>query len=424
MCNRLDASRSRVGAGELLEGELDDQWTEEQMDLMNGFPPELDKLVTLSNWRTPPFNRWAFNHVSELVPSAFIRSVPAAVPLEVECQSLGDFRLAHKGRRLGIDDWLQGTFTDSLVILKNGKVVFETYADGQSPAIPHIWMSVSKSILGLVAGVVVGRGQLDVDTPLTDVIPELQGTAFRGATVRDALDMRVGIRFDEDYHASGGAIIEYRKSHLWDPVPVGEAPTDMRSFLLTLAGRDGEHNGRFHYVSPNTDLLGWVLERATGTRYADLVSETLWQPIQAERDAYITVDRFGAPRCAGGLCATPRDMARIGRLFATGGGHGDVQVVPESWIRDIVGFDGVGAWRAGDFFDLFDRAAMHYRSKWYVLRGERPMIFGVGVFGQHLFIDPVADLVIAKCASQPLPLDPSFLSMTLAGVQELRAMFR
>lgn len=236
--------------------------------------------------------------------------------------------------------------------------------------------------------------------------------------------MRVGIRFDENYQATGGAIIEYRKSHLWDPVPVGESPTDLRSFLTTLAGRDGEHKGRFHYVSPNTDLLGWVLERATATRYSDLVSETLWQPVQAERDAYITVDRFGAPRCAGGFCATPRDMARLGRLFVTGGGIGGIQVVPESWISDIVNFDGVAAWNSGDFADLFDGATMHYRSQWYVQRGERPMVFGVGVFGQHLFIDPAADLVIAKCSSQPLALDQSFLSLTLAGVEQLRALFR
>ena len=382
------------------------------MDLMTGFPPAPDKRVTLSNWRKPPFNRWAFNHVSELVPSAFVRAARHPAPLEAE------------SRGLGLDEWLEKTFNDSIVVMKDGKVVFENYADGQSPDVPHIWMSVSKSVLGLVAGVVAGRGQLDVDAPLTELIPELEGSAFAGATVRDALDMRVGIRFDEDYLATGGAIIEYRKSHLWDPVPVGESATDMRSFLLTLAERDGEHNGRFHYVSPNTDLLGWVLERATGTRYADLVSEVLWQPIGAERDAYITVDRLGAPRCAGGFCATPRDMARIGRLFVTGGRHGGVQVVPERWIDDIVGFDGEDAWRTGDFFDLFDGATMHYRSQWYVLRGERPLIFGFGVFGHHVFIDPAADLVVAKCSSQPLPLDASFLSMTLAGVQEIRAMFR
>jgi CubicO group peptidase (beta-lactamase class C family) len=394
------------------------------MDLMTGFPPPPDRLVTLANWRTPPFNRWAFNHVSELVPSAFVRAASGTSALESDARDLARFRLSHEGLSLGLADWLEQTFTDSIVVLKDGKVIFETYADGQSPAIPHIWMSVSKSVLGLVAGIVAGRGQLDVDAPLTEMIPELKGSAYAGATVRDALDMRVGVRFDEDYHATDGAIIAYRKSHLWDPVPVGESPTDLRSFFSTLTERDGEHGGRFHYVSPNTDLLGWVLERATGTRYADLVSETLWQPIGAERDAYITVDRFGAPRCAGGFCATPRDMARLGRLFMTGGRQGGVQVVPGNWIADIVDFDGVAAWSTGDFFDLFAGAKMHYRSQWYVFRGERTMVFGVGVFGQHVFIDPAADLVIAKCSAQPLPLDPAFLSMTLAGVEELRGMFR
>src|SRR3954469_17327378 len=190
------------------------------MDLMTGFPPTPDKLVTLSNWRTPPFNRWAFNHVSELVPCAFVRSAIGATPLEAERRPLDGFRLSHEGRSVGFDDWLRATFTDSIVVMKNGKVVFETYAEGQSPTVPHIWMSVSKSVLGLVAGIVVGRGQLDVHAPIAELVPELQGSAFGGASVRDALDMRVGIRFDEDYHAAGGAIIEYRKSHLWDPVPV------------------------------------------------------------------------------------------------------------------------------------------------------------------------------------------------------------
>ncbi|MEN9316920.1 MAG: hypothetical protein RIS35_3313 [Pseudomonadota bacterium] len=386
------------------------------------FPPAPDQLVTLANWRTPPFNRWAFNHVSELVPSAIVEAGAGFEPFPSAPADLSGFGLPHDGRELDLDGWLEATFTDSIVVLKDGKVAFEHYAAGQSPTLPHIWMSVSKSILGLVAGIVAGRGLLDVDAPLTDLIPELRGSAYAGATVRDALDMRVGVRFDEDYHARSGAIIEYRKSHLWDPVPPGESPTDLRSFFPTLKDRDGEHGGRFHYVSPNTDLLGWVLERATGTRYADLVSETLWQPIGAERDAYITVDRFGAPRCAGGFCAVPRDLARVARLFVTGGRNGDRQVVPQQWLEDIVGFDGTAAWHSGDFDEIFDGAEMHYRNQWYVQRGERPLVYGVGVFGQNVFVDPAADLVIARCASQPLPLDKGFLGLTLSGVERIRAM--
>lgn len=390
--------------------------------MKNKFPPLPERLVTLANWRTPPFNRWAFNHVRELVPSASIAAAENGKRLVCSPADLSDFQLNQNGETLNLAGWLEATYTDSIAILKNGKLIFEHYAEGQSPNIPHIWMSVSKSVLGLVAGIIVDRGLLDPQSQITDVLPELQGTAFSGATVRDALDMRVGIQFDEDYHAKNGAIIEYRKSHLWDPLQVGESPSDMRSFFASLTERDGKHNDRFHYVSPNTDMLGWVLERTTGQRYADLVSQLLWQPIEAERDAYITVDRFGAPRCAGGFCASPTDIAKLGRLFVTHGRVNDRQIVPASWIDDIVQFDGTAAWKAGDFDALFEHADMHYRSQWYVKRGSRPLIFGFGVFGQHVFIDPIADIVVAKCSSQPLPLHGPFISMTLAGIDNLRMM--
>jgi CubicO group peptidase (beta-lactamase class C family) len=388
------------------------------------FPLAPDQQVTLSNWRTPPFNRWAFNHVSELVPSATISAHPRADSPPVQLIDLSHFTVRYEQADWTLDQWLQQTYTDSLMVLKNGHIAYEYYAEGQSPSVPHIWMSVSKSVLGLIAGIMVEKYQIDLDSLLVRHIPELQGSAFEGATIRHALDMRVGIQFNEDYHARDGAIIEYRKSHLWDPTPVGEPQTDLRHFFSTLHTRDGEHGGRFHYVSPNTDLLGWLIERTTGERYADLLSDWLWKPIHAERDAYITVDRLGAPRCAGGLCAVPRDMARIGRLLVTGGRVGNVQVVPKQWIDDILSFDGQQAWRSGDFYDLFDQADMHYRSKWYVKRADRPLVSGVGVFGQHVFVDPAADLVIAKCSSQPLPLEKSFISMTMAGVEGLRQMLR
>jgi CubicO group peptidase (beta-lactamase class C family) len=394
------------------------------MDLMRGFPPSKENLVTLANWRTPPFNRWAFNHVSELVPSASVRtSHLGGESAAVKATPLTGFKVDFEGRSYDAANWLDETFTDSMVVLKNGEVVYETYAPGQDAQTPHIWMSVSKSVLGLVAGVVAGRGQLDVQAPVTQFVPEVKGSVFDGTTVRDLLDMRVGIKFDEDYHAKDGAIIEYRKSHLWDPIPVGESGSDLRTFLSGMTARDGDHNDRFHYVSPNTDLLGWVVERASGQRYADLLSEVLWQPLRSERDAYITVDRFGAPRCAGGFCAVPRDMARLGRLFVTGGKANDQQVVPAAWLEDILQSGDPSAWQRGDFYEFFGKADMHYRSKWYVLRGERPLVFGVGVFGQNVFIDPKADLVIAKCSSQPLPLDQRFADLTMHGVTALRNIF-
>jgi CubicO group peptidase (beta-lactamase class C family) len=109
----------------------------------------------------------------------------------------------------------------------------------------------------------------------------------------------------------------------------------MHTHPLALIEKDGPRQGRFHYVSPNTDLLGWIMERATGQRYADLVSDLLWKPMGAGRSAYITVDRFGAPRCAGGFCATARDLARLGLLIADGGRYAGKQIIPSWWLMTL-----------------------------------------------------------------------------------------
>src|SRR5690606_6067183 len=140
-------------------------------------------------------------------------------------------------------------------------------------------------------------------------------------------------------------------------------------------------------------------------RYADLVSEHLWRPMGAERDAYITIDRLGAPRCAGGFCATTRDLARLGLLMAEGGKYAGRQIIPSAWLDDITTAGDRDAWDAGDFLKYFPGMPIHYRSKWYVLHGDAPMIFGVGVFGQNVFIDPKNRIVIAKFSSQALPMD-------------------
>lgn len=391
--------------------------------LMKGFPPDPANMVTLENWRRPPFNRWGFTHVRELIPSASIPCEPRKVQeFETAALPLDGFEITHEGERQNLEQWLARTHTDSFVVLKNGKVAFEYYAPGNDAVTPHIWMSVSKSLLGLASGIAADKGYLDVDAPVVDIIPETKDTAYEDATVRELLDMRAGIDFDENYTTSDGMMAQYRTAHLWGPLSPGETLGDMRSFFSRFTERAGKHGGRFLYISPNTDLLGWILERATGTRFCDFVSETIWKPMGAERDGYITVDRLGAPRTGGGMCGTTRDLARLGRLIATGGSRDGTQIVPRAWIDDIVNNGDPAAWKEGDFFDLFEGADIHYRSKWYVLREPDPLVFGFGVFGQGIFVDPHRDVVIAKNSSQPVPLDKEYMSMTLKGIHALRAI--
>ncbi|MBP8309156.1 MAG: serine hydrolase [Burkholderiaceae bacterium] len=390
--------------------------------LMQGFPPAPAEQVTLANWRQPPFNRWAFQHVRELVPSADIANDPDAVWALPEAPlDWSTWSLAEPAGAMSLQAWQEATDTDGLVVMHRGRIVGEWYANGMTEHTPHILMSVSKSMLGLMATQLIDIGVLDPSQPVTTLIPELAGTAYRGATLRHLLDMRVGVLFDEDYLATSGPIIEYRKAQNWNPLAPGDTPSDLRSFFSQLVQPDGPHEGRFHYVSPNTDLLGWVIERATGRRFADLVSECLWQPLGAERPAYITVDRSGAPRCAGGFCATTRDLARVGQLLVQDGRRDGRQIVPAAAIRDLESGGDAAAWNGGDFVPYFDGLPIRYRNQWYALQGDPPMLFGVGVFGQHLFVDRARQIVIAKFASQALPLDGERLRLTLRGVAAIRA---
>ncbi len=390
--------------------------------LMQGFPPPPEGQVTLANWRTAPFNRWAFHHVRELIPTADIPNDPARVwPLPAAPVDLGRLRLADEhDRPLSFAEFLDRTDTDGLVVLHRGRVVFEHYAHGMTADSPHILMSVSKSLLGLLAGALEAAGDLDPDRPVTDLVPEVAATAYRGATIRHLLDMRAGVAFDEDYLATSGPIVAYRKAAGWNPPAPGDRPTDLRAFFGELTESSGAHGGPFNYVSPNTDLLGWVIERATGRRYADLVSERLWKPLGAARSAYVTVDRLGAPRCAGGVCTTVRDLALVGRLVVEGGAREGTPIAPERWIEDITYRGDPDAWAAGPFTVYYPGLPIHYRSQWYVLRGDPPLLFALGIHGQNLFVDRRQELVVAKVSSQALPIDAWCMALTMRAVAALR----
>ncbi len=388
---------------------------------MREFPPAGENQVTLANWRHAPFSSWAFSHVREIIQSADIANNPDDIwqlqsdPADLSTLSVDD--------GLDLSGYLDATYTDGFIVLHRDRIVAEEYRNAAGPRKPHILMSVSKSMLGALSGILADKGILDTAAPVTDYVPEIAGTAWKGATVQNLLDMRAGIRFDEDYEATSGAIIEYRKSTGWNPLEPGDTASDLRSFFSEISDTDGAHLGRFHYVSPNTDLMAWIVERAAGTRYADLMSQHLWQPMGAETSAYITVDRLGAPRAAGGVCVTLRDLARVGLLVANLGKRGSVQVLPQAWIEDVLTNGDPQAWASGDFAEYFPGRNMHYRNKWYVERGDNPMVFCIGIHGQNLYVFPEQQLVVAKMSSRPRPLDPEVSLLNLKMVAALKQHF-
>jgi CubicO group peptidase (beta-lactamase class C family) len=374
--------------------------------IMEEFPAPNEGQVTLSNWRLPPFNRWSFHHVREIVPTAAIYRSERLVD-RIPLRPAAIERLGFKGpdgKDWTIHEMLAGTWTDGFLVMQGGQALMEWYDSGLRPEIPHIVFSVSKSISAVLAGVVIGDGRLDPDAPVTKYIPEVADSAYGGdCTVRHVLDMTVSVNFIEDYLDAQGDFARYRVATAWNPVPDGMRPGDLRSFLTTIRRGPGPHGKIFHYVSPNSDLLGWILERASGKAYANLLSDAIWRKLGTEFDAYITVDRNGAPRSAGGICTTLRDLARFGELVRNRGKVGDTQVVPDWWIDDIRTKGDPAAWAAGDLAKLIPGG--RYRGKWYNLGNDRDAFCAIGIHGQWIYVDPTSEVVIAKLSSQPLPLD-------------------
>lgn len=393
-------------------------------NVMRGFPPPGEAQATLANWRQPPFSRWAFHHVREIVPSAAIPSSVCKWRLERAIEPLERLTFAAPGgSKTTVGQLLLDTFTDGFIVLRQGRIVFEHYEAGNDALNPHIIFSVSKALTALVAGILAGRGQLDADAPVTRYLPEAAGSAYGDCTVRHVLDMTVSILFEENYLDATGAFARYREATGWNPAGGANRPCDLRSFLLTLERGAGPHGEAVHYVSPNTDLLGWILERASGTRFADLMAALLWQPMGAECDAYVTVDRLGTPRTAGGICATLRDLARIGELMRCRGLAEGRQVVPGWWIDDICTNGDPRAWAKGDMRALLPNG--RYRSQWYLTGNDRDAFFALGIHGQWIYVDPPSGVVIVKQSSQPQPIDDAMDRLHLSGFDAIgRALAR
>ncbi len=375
-----------------------------------------ESAANLSNWRTAPFNRWAFHNIRSILPVAEIENAPGRTLAFAEAPiALDSFALRlPNGSSLDLAGFLKATATDGIVILHDSRIVYEFYDGGTSKDTPHILMSATKSIVGLIAGILLQRGELDVEAPVSRYVPEIAATAYRGATIRNLLDMRAGVVLDEDQQRA------YALATAWEPAAPGTA--GLHAFLAQLPASQADHGGSFSYVSANTDLLGWAIERATGRRFADLASALLWKPMGATEPAYITCDRDGAPRCTGGWCATVRDFARLGQLVLTNGRRGSDAIVPESWIDDIAGNGDATAWREGQWGRSFAAisTSMRYRSGWYVIDDEPQILFAMGIHGQNVFVDRANRIVIAKVSSQNSPIDNQALWLTHKAVPELR----
>ena len=368
--------------------------------------------ATLANWRQHPHSIWGFTHVEHLLPVANVRageeatSFASAAPLD-----LGSVHLDWDGRSMTADEVLAETFTDGFMLLQDGAVLAERYAPHQQPHDRHIIFSVSKSITAALAAILAEQGLLDPQAPVTRYVPEATGSAYGDCTVRHVLDMTVSIRFTEDYIDPHGDVARYRVAMGWNPPGALPQVDGLHRFIAGIPKAAHPHGESFHYVSPNTDMLGWIIERAAGESFAGLLSRHIWQPMGMAQDAFMTVDAHGAPRTAGGLCVCLGDLARIGELVRGRGVFRGRRVLPEAFVADILENGDRQAWLRGDLVHLFPDG--RYRSQWYVPEPSSNVLCAIGIHGQWIYVDFARRMVAVKQSSQPIPADDAMDQQTL-----------
>ena len=369
---------------------------------------------TLANWRTAGFTAQAFRTVPAFMPTARIAADAAharALPEAPRAIDGFGIQLA-PGKSFDLPQLLAATATDAFVVLHDGRIVHESYGNGLNAETPHILMSMSKAVTGLVAGVLGANGTLDVEAPVSSLVPEIAQTSYRGATIRQLLDMRARAVFDPPTLAA------YAASTGWEAPAADGPPPDLKSFFAAMAQVPGAHGGAFKYDSANTDLLGIALERATGQSFAELAGDLLWKPMGAAQDAFVTLDSRGAARCSGGVGATARDVARLGQLVLQDSGR----IVPPGVIDDLWNRGDEEAWKTGEFgksFRAMKLGRMRYRSGWYIIDDAPRTLFAMGIHGQNLFVVPSHRLVIVKLSSLATAIDPMAIVLAHRAVPEL-----
>jgi CubicO group peptidase (beta-lactamase class C family) len=344
--------------------------------------------LTADSWQGWPHNRWAYQHIDEILSTAVIPRCDGPL-LELTDGEPLDLP--------GLDAELRECCTDGLLVLRGHEIRLERYLNGMTPETRHLLMSVSKSVTAAVFGRYVSRGEVDVHEPVARYVAALEGSAYGDATVQQTLDMTVAVAYDEAYDDPQSAVQRHDRSGGWRASRSGD-PTGVREFLTTLR-KDGEHGRAFRYCSANTDVLAWILEEVSGRPFSELLSSELWAALGAGADAFATVDAQGFVFANAGICATLRDLARFGRMLLDDGAGADGhQLVPRAWIDDVRG-GGV----PGTDVSAMSESLPHgsYRNQFWVTGDEHGCFFGVGIYGQFVWMNPASDTVVAKFSSLP-----------------------
>ena len=383
---------------------------------MQGSPPPPDKQVRFDDGSmyTFPQLRWAFSNIRRLVPTTNVArgDGPVCVLPRADRDDIDALMFTPIGGSTPMtwSESLAANYTDGIVVLHRGRIVYERYFGALDAQRPHVAWSVTKSFFGAIAAALIVEGILDPQAPVRSYVPELGASGLGNASLRQILDMTTSLHYSEDYtdpqaevwhHGRAGGILPRTVDHA--------GPVSFYEFLATLQ-QDGPHGHAFAYKTVNSDALGWVLRRVTGLSLGELLQQRIWSQLGAEHDGYLMVDATGTEFAGGGFNCCLRDLARFGEALRRDGEWNGRQILPAAAVADIRRGADRGHFAQAGYATL---PGASYRNMWWVLHNAHGAYCARGVHGQGIYVDPAAEMVIARFASHHIAgnmgIDPATL---------------
>ena len=376
------------------------------------------EVVTLENWIEPENNRWAFRNTRDLIPTEVIAcGSGTSFDIPERFENLGSVEFAkNDGSAIDVASFAHESFTDGLLVLHRGVAVHETMCEGFRRSDQHIIFSITKSVVGMLAGILVHQGVFSRDDLVGVYIPEIERSGWSGATIGNILDMTSGVDFVEDYQDRSSRYWELRRVLYNQTNGAGEREFEGILDFLPSIGACGSHGKEFNYRSVETLILCWIIERTTGCRLAELIENEIWSKLGAQRDGYIMLDPTGVAYGAGGFCTSIWDLARFGLMVANFGALNGTQIVPEDWVAQ----SSVGDPRTFDrstHAKRFPNGA--YKNQWWIKDASARQPMALGIHGQMIYIDREKDTVGIKMSSWPAARQNEILTDTISMFEAL-----
>jgi CubicO group peptidase (beta-lactamase class C family) len=395
---------------------------------MAGFPPKKEKIISAvdGSFFNFPALRYSVNHMREFFPNrvveanktkpykhkiklykeiddiTFIPWSPISSALSNgEWKSENQFFTETKEAPITIREFLNRNYVDGIIILHEGKIIYERYPAGLKQEGIHAAMSVTKSFIGLLASILITERAIKPEKLVTDYLPELGKSGFAGATVQQVLNMTTAIQYSEDYNNPNAEVWQYSQAGNPFKSEKYTGPQNIYDYLETVKKIPKQDHGKlFGYKTINTEVMGWIISRVTGMCVTELISKKIWIPMGASTDGLFLLDSAGKAQAGGGFSLNLRDMALFGEMLRNKGKIGGKQIIPEEATELVsCGGDPTVFAKSEEYPKL---KGWSYHNMWWITNNAHGAYMARGVHGQAIYIDPTAKMVIVRFASNPL----------------------